>query len=84
MREIQGNMFIMYSIDAICITTNGFVKKGQCIMGRGNAKMAKIAYPGIARKLGSLIRKNGNCVQPIIQDGSRVVLAFPVKPIDFM
>lgn len=72
--------------DAICITTNGFVKtNGECVMGRGCAKQAANKWPGLATDLGSLIRKNGNIVQEIATIGTAsdmiMLLSFPVKPV---
>jgi len=46
-----------------CITTNGTVTKGgHCVMGRGNAKLAKDTFPKLSRSLGKAIQSNGNKV----------------------
>ena len=67
-------------VDAICITTNGFVKRnGAAVMGRGTAFQAKKRFYGIDYALGNAIRKNGNVVQVIWDDPT--IVAFPVKPV---
>jgi len=83
MKEIVGDMFsekIMKLADAVCITTNGFVKKdGCCVMGAGNAKQAKEKFEGIDKRLGELIKENGNIVQIIYRYFGPDIIAFPVK-----
>ena len=67
------------SCDVICITTNGTIKKdGSCVMGRGCALQAREKFPGIDKKLGDLIKQNGNKVQVITNNG-RCIVVFPVK-----
>ncbi len=67
--------------DAICVTTNGYVtRKGKAVMGRGIARQATILFEGIEYKLGGLIRKNGNCVQVVLEHNGTKILSFPVKP----
>lgn len=62
MKEIKGDIWKV-DADALCITTNGFVKKnGECVMGAGIAKDAAQRYPNMPKKLGSLINKYGNIV----------------------
>jgi len=77
-KEFKGNIWD-YSSNPnvfICITTNGTIKiNGACVMGRGNALEASVLYPGISKILGSLIKSNGNIVQPILKN----IIAFPVK-----
>jgi len=91
MKEIKGNLWDQ-DADAICITTNGFVKKnGECVMGAGIAKDAAKRYPNMPKKLGGLINKYGNRLHII---GSMIresimklhgetafsyIIAFPVK-----
>lgn len=49
--------------DAICITTNGFVKKnGEAVMGRGCAKRVAELRPELPQLLGNDIRTYGNRV----------------------
>lgn len=70
--------------DAICITTNGFVKKnGESVMGRGCAKEAAYRYPILPKLVGNHIKTIGNT--PYIADfetGAQWrLVTFPVKPI---
>ena len=86
--EIIGDLWDQEA-DIICITTNGFVKNnGQAVMGKGCAKEAVERIGGIKSMLGTLIKKHGNCVSPIINmdyiddegnSHSRVLCSFPVK-----
>jgi hypothetical protein len=47
--------------DAVCITTNGCVKKdGKAVMGKGIAYQACNLFPSIDEKLGSYIKEYGN------------------------
>src|SRR4051812_45989121 len=60
MKQATGNLWT-YPADVICITTNGFVKaNGQCVMGRGCAREARDRFPGLAERLGALIKVHGN------------------------
>ena len=84
MIEITGDLFDV-PCDAFCITTNGFIKKnGECVMGRGCAKTAATRWPDIRKRLGNLIRTNGNNVHTIytIKDSGtdKILCSFPVKP----
>ena len=90
MIEIVGNMFDSKLLEdikpnAICITTNGFVKNnGRAVMGAGNAKYARDKFGDIDLWLGVLLNRNGNIVQHIYSfntdSGRKInVLAFPVK-----
>lgn len=81
MRQAKGNMLYMEG-DALCITTNGFIKaNGECVMGRGIAKAMSDAFPHLPRVLGASIRKNGNSVQQLDVINNMQVIAFPVKAI---
>lgn len=84
MLEQYGNMFDI-SCDAICITTNGFVKSnGACVMGRGIAKAIQQYLPDIPYILGNAIQTKGNNVHllyPYTQDTHPAVISFPVKPV---
>lgn len=78
MREVVGNIWKYLDNEkvVICITTNGTVtNKGNCVMGRGNAKEATAIIPGIQKRLGRLVTANGNIFQPICRN----VFAFPTK-----
>ena len=87
MREISGDMFSPVYIkfaDAICVTTNGVVKKnGSAVMGAGNALQARKIFKGLDLDLGRLIKKNGNIVQIIrfeMIHGKKIpIVSFPVK-----
>lgn len=94
MQELRGDLFkpgtYVPSIgmpDAICITTNGFVKRnGECVMGKGCAKQAAVKYPGLTKDLGTAIRANGNVVQilrtAVLENGHIIhLVAFPVKGV---
>ncbi|AIX12373.1 hypothetical protein CPT_Pollock14 [Escherichia phage Pollock] len=81
MLEARGNMLEM-DCDALCITTNGFVKSnGASVMGAGIAKQVRIAIPGIDKILGQKIAREGNNVHPIINHNNIWIVSFPVKPI---
>lgn len=75
-REDVWTLSDIYNNAVVCITTNGHVtSKGNGVMGRGIALQAKLRCPMLERRLGILIRQNGNIVQELY-DG---ILAFPVK-----
>ena len=61
----------------IVITTNGTVKSnGECVMGRGVAKQAKMLYPELPSDLGTLIKLQGNFVYLF---SKYRIITFPVK-----
>ena len=77
MIEIKGNLFEQKA-DAICITTNGYVKRdGTSVMGRGCAKKATELYDNIEFTLGQLNRKGNNVY--LLVEGAVNVCSFPVK-----
>jgi hypothetical protein len=95
MREITGNLFDQTNADAICIPTNGYVKKnGYAVMGAGVALDACKRWPGIDDSLGILLYNMGN--RPFLLTSSHPdepeaiyikktlvpyhVLTFPTKP----
>jgi len=80
MLEATGNIWDLPG-DAICITTNGFVKKdGSCVMGRGIALEAKNKFPRIEYLLGELIKNEGNNVYSLFQNKDNFfIFSFPVK-----
>lgn len=92
MKEIRGNLFdpTTYSPapsespDAICLTTNGFVKSnGEAVMGRGCAKQAAEMRPGLSKIVGKCITELGNKTQIVAGDLStpwKRMVIFPVKP----
>lgn len=80
MKEEFGNLLTM-SCDALCVTTNGFVKKnGECVMGKGIAKTIQSKYPNIPYTLGQAISLNGNVVHHLY-DKPQNIISFPVKPV---
>lgn len=81
MKQLKGNLFNQ-ECDAICITTNGFVKKdGSCVMGKGCAKQAVGYFPSLPWDLGSLIKNNGNNAYHLLTIDGMALVSFPVKPI---
>lgn len=77
--EVTGeDMFADYLLPDVLyvITTNGDVKlNGECVMGRGVARMAKSLVPSVSKQLGDLILTHGN--RPFLLSGNFVSL--PVK-----
>lgn len=68
-------------VDAICITTNGYVnKRGKCVMGKGNAGEAAKRWKELPWILGEKIKKNGNVVNVLMQVNGTWIIAFPTKP----
>lgn len=88
MREARGNLWDFYKQPnaVVCITTNGFVKQnGECVMGRGCAREASIKFPGLAKRLGDMIKTVGNVLHTFNDER---LITFPVKhvwwkPADF-
>jgi hypothetical protein len=81
MKEIRGNLFEVEA-DAICITTNGFVKaNGEAVMGMGCAKTFRDKYESGAARLGTAIKKNGNRVNYLGATSRHKFYSFPVKAI---
>jgi hypothetical protein len=69
-------------VDAICITTNGFIKRnGHGVMGRGCALEAAERNRNAPQLLGEHLRTKGNHVGILYQDEGRQVVAFPVKHV---
>ena len=80
MKEIIGNLFDQNWADAICITTNGFVKRnGEAVMGRGCAAAATQKYPGIALDLGRNLMSVGNIPTQLKTTENFTIFSFPVK-----
>lgn len=83
MKEEYGDILDM-ECDAVCITTNGFVKtNGELVMGHGIAKQIQNHFPNITKELGTLVKSKGNIVHQIYpMDGSiPAILSFPVKSV---
>jgi len=65
--------------EVCCITTNGFVKKnGECVMGRGVAKIAAELYPKLPQRLGQMLNDFGNQVYWFSEFR---IFSFPVKHV---
>lgn len=80
MKEAKGNIF-KTECDALCITTNGFVKgNGAAVMGRGCAKEAARLIPTLPEIVGKAIKTNGNICQIVLAKNISL-LVFPVKPV---
>ena len=81
MLEARGNMLEM-ECDALCITTNGFVKSnGASVMGAGIAKQMRVTIPGLDKILGQKIAREGNNVHFLLNYNNIGIVSFPVKPI---
>lgn len=81
MKNIKGNLFEQ-ECDAICITTNGFVKNdGECVMGRGCAATAALTWPQLPKLIGNGIKLWGNRVFTVKETEKYAIMVFPVKPI---
>src|SRR5688572_8080942 len=81
MLEITGNIFDIPDADAICVTTNGIVKKnGELVMGAGIALAFKNRWPHVAAYLGDKVKKYGNHCHHVVIDVSQTnVVSFPTK-----
>ena len=80
MHLIFGNLFLQSNFDAVCITTNGFVKtNGEAVMGRGSAKEATMYFPELPKILGTAIKNNGNTVNYLLSANKTDLWSFPVK-----
>jgi hypothetical protein len=81
MKEIYGDLFEQ-DADAICITTNGFVKtSGECVMGRGCAQTAAQKWPALPLAVGKLIQQHGSRAMVVAKLNRYRVVMFPVKPV---
>ena len=85
MKVIKGDIFsYIGKADAICVTTNGIVKKdGSLVMGAGNAKLFSNRYPELAKVLGNKIKSSGkNIVFKGVEakdNQGTYILSFPTK-----
>lgn len=81
MREHYGNIMEFIDIvDAICITTNGFIKSnGESVMGRGIALQMKQRYPDLPLLVGKSNKKRKNC-EVLKQVRGTSLVSFLVKP----
>ena len=80
MREAFGNLWDLAKGKVLVLTTNGTIRKdGACVMGRGIAKEAKMKFPRLPYKLGSLIKASGNNVYDLGTFSGYRIISFPVK-----
>lgn len=83
MRKGKGDIFRFFetgNYDAICITTNGIIKKnGDAVMGAGIAKTCAQKFPMAQKDLAKGLRANGNIVQVISTTVYGLLLSFPTK-----
>ncbi len=76
MVEICGNIWDYLGRAVIVVTTNGHVDgSGKADLGRGCARQAGERFPGLALRLGSMLRARGNHVHYLGED----VVSFPVE-----
>lgn len=82
MIEKRGNIF--YEVcDALCITTNGYVKKnGEAVMGRGCALDAAKRITNLPKILGHHLIYHGNQVHFLTRVNHVAVVSFPTKPVE--
>ena len=76
MIETIGDIWEYAETAAIAITTNGsLTRDGRAVIGRGVARQAAVRFPGLAEKLGSLLKEQGSHVFDL---GSGII-SFPVE-----
>jgi hypothetical protein len=85
MREITGDLWRLadhLKPDAVCITTNGFLKKnGEAVLGRGCALEAVQRWPTLPKMYGEMLHTLGLRVSAmLLPDQPYHLVAFPVKP----
>lgn len=77
----QDIFSLIGKVDAICITTNGYVnKQGLAVMGRGVAKEAKEKWRHLPKILGNKILDKGNTVNILLKENNTIIISLPVKP----
>lgn len=82
MKEITGDLWDYVNDGCIVITTNGALNsRGECVMGRGTAAQAKRRYPGLAVRIGNMIKVYGNHVYMFQMNTTKgeMLITFPVK-----
>jgi hypothetical protein len=61
--DVVANIWDVGVGNVVCIPTNGIVKRdGALVMGAGLAQQAANKFPGIASKLGRMVKAEGNIV----------------------
>lgn len=80
MRSLHGIDLFDLDVDAVCITTNGFVKaNGDAVMGRGCALEAASLFPLLPSIVGNFLKLRGNVVSELLVHNGTTLLTFPVK-----
>lgn len=83
MRLLKQDVFTAYDsgqYDAICILTNGVVKRDGCaVMGAGQAKTALERFNAIDKRLGKKLLATGNHVYKLGKTEKGHVFSFPTK-----
>lgn len=88
MREAKADLWDYLKVGAvICVTTNGQVRNGANVMGKGCAKEARDRCPGVAFRIGNLIKQHDNrCFRLPMgmlvgfpPQGEWTLVAFPTK-----
>jgi len=85
MLERRGDLWVLaheLNADAVCITTNGFVKAdGSAVLGMGCAKEAVQRWPELPGIYGRMLKTLGLRVDVmLLRDEDYHLIAFPVKP----
>lgn len=80
MREVYGDFWEHApNYSAICVTTNGIVKRGgRLVMGGGMAKQFLDRYPRLDFALGHHVSKWGN-VPGVVRANTPHIVSFPTK-----
>ena len=76
---------VLTNVNAICFTSNGIVKKNEClVMGAGVAKVFKDAFYGIDKKSGKLVKEHGNVCQIVLEEFINIEnISYPICVISF-
>lgn len=85
MKEARGDLWQLaadHTVDAVCITTNGFrTARGECVMGGGCALQARQRWPELPARLGALLAEHGNRPFRLPVAGFHApIVSFPTKP----
>ena len=87
MLEQRGDLWVLahqLNCDAVCFTSNGFVKKnGQAVTGKGSALEATLRWPDIPVLLGNRLKISFHVElfpKHLFKDMFYDLVAFPVKP----
>ena len=91
MLEQRGDLWVLahqLKCDAVCITTNGFLKKdGSAVMGRGYAREAMLRWPDLPELIGSRLKISFHIElfsKHLFKDIFYDLIAFPTKPKQFI